>query len=88
MAFLIKILALLLIILVLFTTAAYLLIPYVFNLDELKLTISQKLEEATGRKISIEKITPSFIEGLGFKVEGFKIFEEDGKERDSLCSCA
>jgi len=76
----IKILALLLIILVLFTTAAYLMIPYIFNLDQIKLTISQMLQDATSRKVYIGKIIPSFISGLGFKIEGFKIFEENGKD--------
>ncbi|OGL39713.1 MAG: hypothetical protein A3C43_05245 [Candidatus Schekmanbacteria bacterium RIFCSPHIGHO2_02_FULL_38_11] len=80
MSLAIKIFAIFLLVVILSVTALYLLIPYFIDINQIKSTVAQGLEKSTNRKTSIDKITPSFVRGPGIKLEGLKIFEENGKD--------
>ena len=80
MSLILKIFAVLFLIFILFITLSYLLLPYIFDINQIKLAIIQELEKSTNRKVSIYRAAPSFVTGPGIKLEELKIFEENGKD--------
>src|SRR3972149_11244555 len=80
MTLILKTFAVLFLIFILFITLSYLLIPYIFDINQIKLSIPHELEKSTNRKVSIYRTTPSFVVGPGIKLEGLKIYEENGTD--------
>lgn len=59
--------------LVILLVLAGLILPYLLSVDNYREEIVRKIEEATGRPVTIGKLRARFLPHLGFSVEGFRL---------------